>query len=180
MEFDANQELNTTALAAVLGITARRVRQLQQDGIIKGGKGKIPLAPAIAAYIDFRTQEKSSSRGNGKQDADAEYKKAKATIMTLEAQELQGKMHRSEDVEKMTAQLVYAIRGVLLALPGRLAVDVYQATSAAEASDLIRQEVHAAMEELSHFQYNPSEYSDRVRERRAWERVDVDDVSQDL
>ena len=40
----------------------------------------------------------------------------KATIAKLEAEELKGKMHRSEDVAAMTTDLIYAIRGAMMAL----------------------------------------------------------------
>ena len=102
----------------------------------------------------------------------------KATIAKLEAEELKGKMHRSEDVAAMTTDLIYAIRGAMMALPGRLAVDVASANSPAEAAEIIRREVNKAMRELSNYRYDPKKYEERVRERRAWEADsgrDVDD-----
>ncbi|MBQ2361997.1 MAG: hypothetical protein II287_00115, partial [Bacteroidaceae bacterium] len=45
--------------------------------------------------------------------------------------ELEGKMHRSEDVEAVMTDLVYTIRSMLMALPGRLAVDVVSTKTAA-------------------------------------------------
>ena len=93
----------------------------------------------------------------------------KATIAKLEAEELKGTMHRSEDVAAMTTDLIYAIRGAMMALPGRLAVDVASANSPAEAAEIIRREVNKAMRELSNYRYDPKKYEERVRERRAWE-----------
>ena len=93
----------------------------------------------------------------------------KATIAKLEAEELKGKMHRSEDVAAMTTDLIYAIRGAMMALPGRLAVDVASANSPAEAAEIIRREVNKAMRELSNYRYDPKKYEERVRDRRAWE-----------
>ena len=101
--------------------------------------------------------------------ADVTIKIAKANIAKAEADELQGKMHRSEDVAAMTTDLIYAIRGAMMALPGRLAVDVAAAQSPAEAAEIIRREVNKAMRELSNYRYDPKKYEDRVRERRAWE-----------
>ena len=96
-------------------------------------------------------------------------KVARAQIAKAEADELQGKMHRSEDVAAMTTDLMYAIRGAMMALPGRLAVDVAAAQSPAEAAEIIRREVNKAMRELSNYRYDPKKYEERVRERRAWE-----------
>ena len=114
-----------------------------------------------------------------KQTAEATLKHSKAKIAKLEAEELEGKMHRSEDVEAMTADLLYAVRGALIALPGRLAVDVAQAQTAAEASEVIRQEVNKVLKEISQYKYDPLKYEERVRKRMDWDSImgDTDDDS---
>lgn len=94
---------------------------------------------------------------------------AKATVAKLEADELQGKMHRSEDVAAMTEDLIFSIRGMLVALPGRLAVDVANANTAAEAAEIIRKGVFEVMREIANYRYDPKKYEERVRERRKWE-----------
>ncbi|MCD8323184.1 MAG: hypothetical protein LUC89_09925 [Oscillospiraceae bacterium] len=98
-------------------------------------------------------------------------KKAKARRAEIETAELEGRMHRSEDVEALTEDLIYAIRGALLALPGRLAVDVVNTASPAEAADVIRKEVYAVMTELSSYQYDPEKYAERVRDRQKWNAI---------
>lgn len=77
-------------------------------------------------------------------------------------------MHRSEDVEAVMTDLVYTIRSMLMALPGRLAVDVVSAKTAAEASEVIRAEVYKVLEELAGYKYDPEEYARRVRDREGW------------
>ena len=84
-----------------------------------------------------------------------------------------GKMHRSEDVEAMTADLIYTIRGSLLALPGRLAVDVAAVKTPAEAAEVIRREVALLMQELTQYRYDPKKYEERVRKRMDWD-TDMD------
>lgn len=64
--------------------------------------------------------------------------------------------------------LVYVIRGMLMALPGRLAVDTAGAASAAETSEIIRVEVYKVLEELAAYKYDPEVYVQRVREREGW------------
>ena len=113
-----------------------------------------------------------------KQEAEISIKKAKAIITVLEAKELQGKMHRSEDVAAMTEDLIYNIRSMLLALPGRLAVDVASTQDPAEAAEIIRREVYKVMEELSNYKYDPKKYEERVRERRSWD-VESGDIHDD-
>lgn len=175
-----NTEASTTELAMILGITARRVQQMAQDGtIIAVKRGRFNLAESVQRYIAFISSKDKdiSQQDKARQDAEVSIKKAKAVIAVMEAQELQGKMHRSEDVESMTEDLIYAIRGMLVALPGRLAVDTAAAETPAEVSEIIRKEVYKIMSELSEYKYDPKKYEERVRERKAWDmsESDVDD-----
>ena len=163
-------EINTTELATILGLTARRIQQMVQDGTITTvQRGRFNLSEAVQQYIKFLTKEKDiSKQEKERQDAEVSIKKAKAIVAVLEAKELQGKMHRSEDVAAMTEDLVYAIRSMLVALPGRLAVDVITAETSAEAAEIVRQEVYKIMEELSEYKYDRKKYEERVRERMKW------------
>ena len=49
----------------------------------------------------------------------------------------------------------------------------------AEIAKIIRKEVHAIMDELSNYQYDPKKYEDRVRERRNWD-IEDGDVDEDF
>ena len=176
-------EVSTTELACVLGITGRRIRQMAEDGQLqKVSKGRFLLADSVQRYVKFLSDgpmdEEDKKLEKTRRVAETTMKASKATIAKLEAEELKGKMHRSENVAAMTTDLIYAIRGAMMALPGRLAVDVASANSPAEAAEIIRREVNKAMRELSNYRYDPKKYEERVRERRAWEADsgrDVDD-----
>lgn len=169
--------VKTADISAMTGKSNQWIGQLVSQGTLS--KRSTPhgamfdLTSAVRAYCDML-----EARAGNKDMAEAEKKKgtaeltikqSKAIVAALEAKELQGKMHRSEDVKAITEDLIYAIRSVFMALPGRLAVDVAATTTAAEASDVIRKEVHKAMNELSSYRYNPKKYEKRVRERRDWE-----------
>ena len=58
---------------------------------------------------------------------------------------------------------------------GRLAMDVSQAASAAEASALIRSECHKILNELAGYQYDPEAYKRRVRDREGWSEALADE-----
>lgn len=172
-----DKEVSSTELAAVLGVTVRRVQQMAQDGTIPPvRRGRFLLCDSVQRYLNFLLRDKEQSQsGLEKETAETEIKKAKAVIAKLEAEELQGKMHRSEDVAAMTEDLIYAIRGMLVALPGRLAVDVSAAGSPAEAAEVIRREVFKVMQELTGYRYDPHRYAERVRERKDWDERNGDD-----
>ena len=128
------------------------------------------ITEAVRAYCSMLEARAGPAKTEEEIKQEIKQEKAKAAnIAKAEADELQGKMHRSEDVAAMTTDLIYAIRGAMMALPGRLAVDVASANSPAEAAEIIRREVNKAMRELSNYRYDPKKYEERVRERRAWE-----------
>ncbi len=176
----------TEDLANLFGLTGQWINQLTRDGVIKrrdtpAGK-RYNVVESVRAYTQYLRDKAANRADRGipedkeleKFDAEVRIKRAKAEIAELEAQEVQGIMHRSEDVAAMTEDLIYTVRDSLLALPGRLAVDVAGASTAAEAAEIIKREVYAVMKELSQYQYDPAKYAERVRERMDWEG-DVDD-----
>ncbi|MDE7243739.1 MAG: protoporphyrinogen oxidase [Oscillospiraceae bacterium] len=171
----------TEDLANLFGLTGQWINQLTRDGVIKrrdtpAGK-RYNVVESVRAYTQY-LRDKAASRGEKgipedkeleKFEAEVRIKRAKAQIAELEAKEVQGIMHRSEDVAAMTEDLIYTIRGSLMALPGRLAVDVVSAQTAAEAADIIRTEVFKLMQELSQYRYDPQKYEECVRDRMKWE-----------
>lgn len=181
--------VDSKTIAVLFGVTTRRVQQLTQEGIIsatkQGNANRYDLLATIQKYIRYLT-EKANGRELSKKDvelegrkleAEADLKRSKADMAALQLKELEGKMHRSEDVEAVMTDLVYTIRSMLMALPGRLAVDVMAAQTAAEASEIIRAEVYKILEGLAAYKYDPEEYARRVRDREGWSDLsdDADD-----
>ena len=176
-------------LANLFALTGQWINQLTRDGVLKkrdtpAGK-RYNVVESTRAYVQY-LRDKAAGRGEKgipepkeleKFEAEVRIKKAKAQIAELEAQELQGIMHRSEDVAALTEDLLYTIRDSLMALPGRLAVDVAGTATAAEAAEVIKREVYLVMKDLSSYTYDPEKYAERVRERMDWqaEHEGVDD-----
>ena len=168
-------------LATVLGLSKPRIYQLVSEGIITKKGRELPLADSVQRYIEYSRHGESTDKvelENARLRADVKYRENKAEIMRLEADELKGRMHRSEDVEALTSDLVYVMRSTMLALIGRLAVDVAPIDNPAECAAVIRKEIYRAMESLSEYRYDPKKYIERVRERRKWEEVMKDDPSE--
>lgn len=175
-------EVSTTELASVLGISARRVQQMAQDGTLPTiRRGSFELCKSVQRYISFLGKDSLSEEEEKlekvRRQSEVTLKASKAKVAQLEANELQGKMHRSEDVAAMTEDLIYTIRAALIALPGRTAVDAAAAKTPAEVSEVIRKEVYKVMRELSAYRYNPKKYEERVRDRKDWDitESDIDD-----
>ena len=178
---EGKQNLQGSAIIAKLfGVTDRRVQQLAKEGVIPAASVrpyKFDLLPTVQAYIRYL-----SDKANGKEaksaDTEADLKQNKAKIADMQLKELEGKMHRSEDVEAVTNDLVYTVRSMIMALPGRLAMDVVQASNANEASALIRSECYKILNELAGYQYDPEVYRRRVRDREGWSEALADETDE--
>ena len=174
--------IKTADICAMTGKTNQWIGQLCSQGVLnkkQTAHGALyELSETMKNYCDY-LEERAVERDTetkkldrAKLQADASIKVAKAAIAKVEADELLGKIHRSEDVEAVLEELVYTIRGALLSLPGRLAVDVAGVTDVSEASEIIRKEIYSILEELSNFQYDPAKFQERVRQRRNMSAAD--------
>ena len=169
---------SSQVIAKIFGVSTRRVEQLKTEGIIRGqGKPtKYDLLPTIQAYIKYLS-DKANGREKKETDAQLETEKltaekrikmAKAEMAELELKEMRGELHRASDVEAITTDHVLYLRSMLMALPGKLAVDVAAINSAPECADRIKQEVYSVLNSLANYRYDPDEYKKRVRERQGW------------
>ena len=172
-------------IAKIFGVSTRRVEQLKTEGIIKGqGKPtKYDLLPTIQAYIKYL-----SDKANGREkretyaqietdklSAEKRFKTAKAEMAELELAELRGQLHRAEDVEAITTDHVLFLRSMLMAIPGKLAVDLAGNHTAAEQSERVKKEIHYVLDRLANYKYDPEEYKRRVMERQGWELKSKDE-----
>ena len=176
-------------IARLFNKSARRIQQLTQDGVlptIETPSGRrydlLPTIKRYIAYLDELASNKQPQSMQDKQekklDAEIKYKEAKAGKAKLELDELKGKLHRSEDIEKLTNELVYAVRSMLLAMPGRVAMDLAAINTAPEVSNYMAKHVASLLDELANHEYNPEAYRQLVKERAGWES-DHDDEGDD-
>lgn len=178
---DANLQ-PTQVIAKIFGVSTRRVEQLKTEGVIqgKGKPTKYDLLPTIQAYIRYlsdkangREKKKTTEElEEAKLRAEVDIKEAKAEAAKLELAELQGTMHRAEDVEAIMTDHVLFLRSMLVAMPGKLAVDLSNLHTAAEISERVRQECYFILENLAEYQYDPEAYRKRVMERQGWKNIE--------
>ena len=95
----------------------------------------------------------------------------------MELKELQGKMHRAEDVEAIMTDHVLFLRSMLMAMPGKLAVDLSGTHTAPEQAERVKKEIYYILNQLADYRYDPEKYKARVRERQGWNERQGDDDS---
>lgn len=179
--------VKTEEVAKLVDLTPQRVRDLTRAGVLK--KYKTPagdrymLFEANVAYIRYlreltNAKQKSPEAADVEQrraKAEADFKEDKAAIMRLQRQELELQMHRSEDVEAVLTDLVYEIRSMLTALPGRLAMDTARIKTPEEESVRIRDEVNEILDALSNYRYDKDQFRRRMKERKGEAQLDDDE-----
>jgi len=182
-------------IAKLFGKTTRRIQQLTQDGVLPteetpSGR-RYDLIPTIKNYIKYLEDRLEKQRPKSmedklekKLDAEIKYKKAKADKAKLELAEANAIMYRAEDIEKLTNELVFSIKGMLLALPGRVAMDLANIDNAPEVSKYMAQHVNGLLTELANHEYSPERYKQLIREREGWllntDNDDGDDFEQEI
>lgn len=177
-------------IARLFGKTTRRIQQLTQDGILPteetpSGR-RYDLLPTIKRYIKYLEERAEKQQPQSvtdklekKLDAEIKYKQAKADKAKLELDELKGTMHRATDIEKLTNELVFAVRSMLLALPGRVAMDLAAIDTAPEVGQYMSRHISLLLDELATHEYNPDLYKQLVREREGWQADNEDDDETD-
>lgn len=177
-------------IARLFGKTTRRIQQLTQDGILptvqtQSGR-RYDLLPTITRYIKYlearaekQQPENITEKMEKKLDAEIKYKQAKADKAKLELDELKGQMHRAADIEKLTNELVFSVRSMLLAMPGRVAMDLAAINNPTEVSQYMARHVEALLDELAQHEYDPDVYRQLAREREGWENAENDEDEDD-
>lgn len=161
--------VDSRLLANLFGLTPRRIQQLASSGVIpvireKGGVNRYDLMQAIRGYVTYLQETIDRQRpadltvreaASRKIKADADLKQAKADFASMERSRIAAGMHRAEDVEAMTDDLIATIRENVEAIPDELAEQLAPMKSPPEISDAIRRNVCEHLLRLSQYTFSP-------------------------
>lgn len=178
MAFDIHKEnlISSRTLATLVNRSSERIRQYEDEGLLtsvtKSGKKYFDLAPSVSAIVDYMDKEHQPQADTLTEEqmaqADLRYKAARAGKMELELAELRGQMHRAEDIEVIVNDMIAQLRAMILALPGRLAVDTAAAGTPMETSAIIKKAIDELLNEMADYKYKASDYRKLVTEREKW------------
>jgi phage terminase Nu1 subunit (DNA packaging protein) len=147
--------LTQTQAAALRGVTARRLRQLDSEDnpppkLMDGGYDPTQYGKWL---------KRIWSVPEGEYDYDAERARLthhQANKTALEEQVLQGSLITAEEVESVWSSMIGAFRARMLSVPGRAAQGVIATADISEAEQIIRDLVYEALSELA--DYDPEQY----------------------
>jgi phage DNA packaging protein, nu1 subunit of terminase len=151
-------EVNQKELAACLGITSRRVRQLREEGLFQFAPGskRYSLGKCVQEYIEFKIDEETGRKGNlDKERVSAEHEEIKKQISEIKLKRLKREMHRADDVELFLTDMLLHFKQKLTLLPPKLAIGIIGETDVNLVVKKIEAGVNDALSELA--EYNPDE-----------------------
>lgn len=167
--------VKTADVSAILNKSDQWVGKLAQKGVlvkVKTANGNLfDLAASMKGYLELLSEQSAKDPeieelDKKKRQLDNSIKASKAIKENFFAKELQGEMHRSEDVRAMTEDLLFAVKNGLTTLIGRLSVEIAGISDPADIPGVIKREVYLILNQLSNYKYDSRKYKQRVDERR--------------
>lgn len=180
--------VKTADMSVILGKSDQWVGNLAQKGVlvkVKTEHGNLfDLVASMRGYLAWLDEQNAdkdpelAELDKKKKKLDNSIKASKAIKESLFAKELQGEMHRSEDVRAMTEDLLFAVKNGLTALIGRLSVEIASISDPADVPGVIKREVYLTLNQLSNYKYDSRKYKQRVDERRKKAKSNNDDTDE--
>ena len=155
--------VSAKVLGEICGIGDRQIRNLAEEGIMcKNSHGKYLLLKSVKNYIITLKVAKAGQNVESDldQELDLDTEKAKHEHVKLQIAEIklamiQGKAHKSEDVERVITDMFEKFRSKLQALPAKLAKKL-EGKDRIDIQNILQSDINSALEELA--AYNPANY----------------------
>ena len=154
-------DVNQKELAAILGISDRRVRQLKIDfglfarSMSEGKKNKnYCLEKCVPEYINYKLEaEAQGGTSYNKEKEQAEHEQIKKKISILKLRRLRRELHEADDVEEFLTEMLMNFKNRLLSIPQKVAPLVVSEDDVNVVLDIMEKEIFEALDELS--EYDP-------------------------
>lgn len=136
------------AVAECLGITDRQVRNLRDEGKLSEVRpGVFDMKTVVRQYLEMKIGNRDDQTRLVAARAEREETRGKIEKMRME--EVQGDLHRTEDVERALKTIFANFKNRLETIPTKYASTMAQLTDPAEAHDILQKAVQEALVELS-------------------------------
>ncbi|MDR0719265.1 MAG: hypothetical protein LBF78_06470 [Treponema sp.] len=149
--------VSTEELAQFVGVDPRRIQQLTQEGVIKKDPGnkktaKYDFVRNVHSLLQYYRQ-KSDSRRSGDSDEMVNEKlkqiSAKRKLEELKLAQLEGNLHKAEDIERIIGAMLTRLRINLLAIPMGLAPILRDMDNTMEIAEKLDERIRRAMNEVA-------------------------------
>jgi phage terminase Nu1 subunit (DNA packaging protein) len=163
--FEEKRKIVTTKeLSEILGLSDRRIRQLENEGsLVKITHGKFDLPQSIQKYIQVIKEQSESDEEIDLTTERTLLTRANRQKVELELKIMQGELHRSEDIEQVMNDMLGTSRARLLGIPGKIASKLIALTEVEVIKNIIKTEIYEALQELS--DYDPHVFYAKSRDK---------------
>jgi uncharacterized coiled-coil protein SlyX len=169
--------VDAKTVGCAIGTSERTVRRLVQEGVLNKVKnGQYDLVECTNRYIKHITEKQSlMDKDMDKLEKELMVEKvllerAKKRKLEIQVAELEGVMHKAEDIEKLWSWSITNFKSRIRALPSKIAPQVQVINDLKEINSILRREIDEVLLELSN--YNPK----KIHKSAAKEDVnDTDD-----
>lgn len=164
--------INTPELAALLGVSTTRLRQLVLDGVLtRTARGQFALPAATQAYCQHMRDRVLGRSGpdplSGEVSEQERLVRAKADLAEFELKKKRGDVVDAESVAQWWDSIIFAAKTRLLGVPSRAAPLVFGVTSLPAAQAVIENLITESLNELSAISPVPSSAGDESVETAA-------------
>lgn len=152
---EAGSMVSTRELAEILGMSDRRIRQLENDGaLVKVSRGTFDLSASIQTYINYLLEKQKPDSEINKSEEEARWTKARREKAEMEIQIMRGELHRAEDVKSVMNHMLGNFRAKMLALPSKMAPQLVALTDVPRIKEILKSAVYETLTELSNYDPN--------------------------
>jgi phage terminase Nu1 subunit (DNA packaging protein) len=149
--------VSTEELAQFVGVDPRRIQQLTKEGVIKKEPGnkntsKYDFVRNVHSLLQYYRQKSDSRKsGDSKEMANEKLKQlsAKRKLEELKLAQLEGDLHKAEDIERIIGAVLTRLRINLLAIPMGLAPILRGMDDAREIAGKLDERIRRAMNEIA-------------------------------
>jgi len=141
------------AIARILDLTERRVRQLKDQNVItEYAPGLYELVPTVHAYVNYLRNRNPESGENIDYNTErAKLIRAKRLNEEYDLRVKEGDLHASADVEAVMSNMLMNFKSRLMAIPAKLSPVLSKKTDKAEIHRILKDSVDEALNELADF-----------------------------
>ena len=143
-------EVATKTFAEILGLTSRRVQQLRAEGLPYTERNQIRLLAGLQWYL---TQQQKPPIDL--MEARQRRLSAQAQLAELELGQQQGHLINRQEIIEAIQKSLLQLRNRLLSIPTKLSPVLAVEANAALTKNILEDEIHKALTELSVMQFQP-------------------------
>ena len=139
-------------IARLLDLSERRVQQLSREGVIpKAERGQYDLVGSVRGYVRYLRDQALKAQAGAPDYAveRARFIRARADLAEMEAEEKRRSLIAAEQIEAAWIAVLALLRTRLLAMPDRLAPQVFEQSTVGDTRNLIRAAIREVLDDLA-------------------------------